>query len=120
MIVSGGSRYNASCIIGTCPRKTATTYFPTKLGTGLDKLGGISHESESLEAVKVLGEQRRLLMPTLPQHPRLHPQRGSEWVSLSWKTLPRPSNTSKRLRLTAFSFSASDSLQPRTRRSAIA
>ena len=36
-------------------------------------------------------------MPTLPQHPQLHPQRGSEWVSLSWKTLAIPSNTSLRL-----------------------
>ena len=36
-----------------------TTHFSTKLGTCLDKLGGIGHESEFLEEVKVLGEQGR-------------------------------------------------------------
>jgi hypothetical protein len=40
--------------------KRVITHFSTKLGTGLDKLGGIGHESEFLEAVKVLGEQKRL------------------------------------------------------------
>jgi hypothetical protein len=55
MIVRGGSRYEAASAHGQKEEeKRVITHFSTKLGTGLNKLRGIGHKTEFLEAVKVL------------------------------------------------------------------